>query len=55
MSASVAKDKVVVGINRKKLNGAMIARLTAKKHEHHDLGEVEDTMVPVIGVSLNRQ
>jgi hypothetical protein len=56
VSGNVAKDKVVVGINRKKLNGAMIARLQGDKTLNITISvKVEDTMVPVIGVSLNRQ
>lgn len=56
VSGSVAKDKVVVGINRKKLNGAMIARLHGEETMNITISvKVEDTMVPVIGVSLNRQ
>ncbi|WP_275782893.1 hypothetical protein [Pararhizobium gei] len=56
VSGNVAKDKVVLGINRKKLNGAMIARLQDPKTLNITISvKVEDTMVPVIGVSLNRQ
>lgn len=56
VSGNVGKDKVVVGINRKKLNGAMIARLQGGSTLNITISvKVEDTMVPVIGVSLNRQ
>ncbi len=56
VSGNVANDKVVVGINRKKLNGAMIARLQDGETMNITISvKVEDTMVPVIGVSLNRQ
>jgi hypothetical protein len=56
VSGNVAKDKVVVGINRKKLNGAMIARLQDEKTMNITISvKVEETMVPVIGLSLNRQ
>lgn len=56
VSGNVGKDKVVVGINRKKLNGAMIARLQGESTLNITISvKVEDTMVPVIGVSLNRQ
>jgi hypothetical protein len=56
VSGNVAKDKVVVGINRKKLNGAMIARLQDSSTLNITISvKVEDTMVPVIGVSLSRQ
>ncbi|WOS64496.1 hypothetical protein [Sinorhizobium fredii] len=56
VSGNVANDKVVVGINRKKLNGAMIARLQDAETMNITISvKVEETMVPVIGVSLNRQ
>ena len=56
VSGNVAKDKVVVGINRKKLNGAMIARLQDPSTLNITISvKVEDAMVPVIGVSLSRQ
>lgn len=56
VSGNVANDKVVVGINRKKLNGAMIARLQNAETMNITISvKVEETMVPVIGVSLNRQ
>jgi hypothetical protein len=56
VSGNVAKDKIVVGINRKKLNGAMIARLQDPSTMNITISvKVEETMVPVIGVSLNRQ
>lgn len=56
ISGNVAKDKVVLGINRKKLNGAMIARLQDPSTLNITISvKVEETMVPVIGVSLNRQ
>lgn len=56
VSGNVASDKVVVGINRKKLNGAMIARLKDDETMNITISvKVEETMVPVIGVTLNRQ
>lgn len=56
VSGNVANDKIVVGINRKKLNGAMIARMQGDSTLNITISvKVEDTMVPVIGVSLNRQ
>ncbi|SIQ13347.1 hypothetical protein SAMN05880582_101862 [Rhizobium sp. RU20A] len=56
ISGNVAKDKVVVGINRKKLNGAMIARLNDDRTMNITISvKVDQTMVPVIGVSLTRQ
>ncbi|WEX86958.1 hypothetical protein PZN02_003296 [Sinorhizobium garamanticum] len=56
VSGNVAKDKVVVGINRKQLNGAMIARLQDAETMNITISvKVEETMIPVIGVNLNRQ
>ncbi|MDO9418913.1 hypothetical protein [Pararhizobium sp.] len=56
VSGNVAKDKIVVGINRKKLNGAMIARMQNANTLNVTISvKVEETMVPVIGLSLNRQ
>jgi len=56
ISGNVSKDKIVVGINRKKLNGAMIARLQDASTMNITISvKVEETMVPVIGVSLSRQ
>jgi hypothetical protein len=54
-SGQVNGDKVVVGINRQKLNGAMIARLESDNKLNITISvKVEDKMVPVIGVSLDR-
>lgn len=56
VSGKVSSDRVVVGINRKKLNGAMIARLHGVNSMNITISvKVEKTMVPVIGVSLNRK
>ncbi|PYE37112.1 hypothetical protein C8J35_101381 [Rhizobium sp. PP-F2F-G38] len=56
VSGNVAKDKIVVGINRKKLNGAMIARMSDPSLLNITISvKVEETMVPVIGVALTRQ
>ncbi|MBD8555821.1 hypothetical protein IFT84_15035 [Rhizobium sp. CFBP 8762] len=56
VSGKVATDKMVIGLTRKKLNGAMIARMQDDKTMNVTISvKVEDTMVPVIGVSLNRQ
>lgn len=56
VSGNVRKDSVVVGINRKKLNGAMIARLTDPKTMNVSISvKVGDTMVPVIGMTLTRK
>ena len=54
-SGQVAGNKVVVGINRQKLNGAMIARLEGSDRMNITISvKVEDKMVPVIGLSLDR-
>ncbi len=54
-SGQVNGNKVVVGINRQKLNGAMIARLDDDNTMNITISvKVEDRMIPVIGMSLNR-
>lgn len=56
ISGRVNKDNVVLGINRSKLNGAMIARLENDNAINVTISvKVEDRMVPVIGMKLNRQ
>jgi hypothetical protein len=56
VSGNVTGQKIVVGINRQKLNGAMIARLQGKNTMTVTISvKVEDQMIPVIGMSLNRQ
>ena len=56
VSGTVNGDKVVIGINRSKLNGAMIARLDSDNAMNVTISvKVEDKMVPVIGLTLNRQ
>lgn len=56
LSGNVAKNKVVLGINRKKLNGAMIARLQDDNTLNITISvKLDDTMIPVIGVALTRQ
>ncbi|WP_312420257.1 hypothetical protein [Shinella sp.] len=55
VSGQVNGNKVVVGINRQKLNGAMIARLDGDKKMNITISvKVEDKMIPVIGLSLDR-
>jgi hypothetical protein len=52
---NVSEDKIVVSILRKSLNGAMIARLENDKTMNVTISvKVEDKMVPVIGMKLNR-
>jgi uncharacterized protein (DUF2147 family) len=54
-SGQVSGNKVVVGINRQKLNGAMIARLESDNKMNITISvKVENRMIPVIGVSLDR-
>ena len=54
-SGQVAGNKVVVGINRQKLNGAMIARLESDNRMAITISvKVGEKMVPVIGLSLDR-
>lgn len=54
-SGNVSSDKIVVGILRKKLNGAMIARLEDDKSLNVTISvKVEDQMIPVIGMKLNQ-
>lgn len=55
VSGAVSGDKIVVGINRAKLNGAMIARMQANNAMNITISvKVEDEMVPVIGLALTR-
>ena len=54
-SGQVSGDKVVMGINRQKLNGAMIARLEGDNKLNITISvKVGTKMIPVIGVSLDR-
>lgn len=56
VSGAVTEDTVVVGINRAKLNGAMIARVRDDKTMNVTVSvKVESQMVPVIGLTLTRQ
>jgi hypothetical protein len=56
VSGNVTGQKMVVGINRQKLNGAMIARLQGDNTMTVTISvKVDDQMIPVIGMSLNRQ
>jgi hypothetical protein len=55
ISGQVSGDKVVVGINRSKLNGAMVARVTNNNSMNITISvKVADQMVPVIGLTLAR-
>ena len=56
ISGSVNGNKVIVGINRKNLNGAMIARLKDKNTLNVTISvRVNDTLVPVIGMTPGSQ
>jgi hypothetical protein len=55
ISGNVTGQKMVVALTRAKLNGAMIARLQGKNTMTVTISvKVEDQMIPVIGMSLNR-
>ncbi|SFB38933.1 hypothetical protein SAMN03159496_03351 [Rhizobium sp. NFR07] len=55
ISGSVNGDKVVMGINRAQLNGAMVASLRGENKMNITISvKVADQMVPVIGLSLDR-
>ncbi|KPF43836.1 hypothetical protein ACSV9I_02010 [Rhizobium sp. G187] len=56
VSGQVAGNRAVMGINRAKLNGAMVARLDEDDSMNITISvKVEDQMIPVIGLKLNRQ
>ena len=55
VSGAVNGDKVVVGINRAQLNGAMVASLRDSNTMNITISvKVEDQMIPVIGLTLDR-
>ncbi|MCB5200897.1 hypothetical protein LH464_00220 [Neorhizobium sp. T786] len=55
VSGAVNGDKVVMGINRAQLNGAMVASLRGDNIMNITISvKVEDQMVPVIGLTLDR-
>nr|WP_246748939.1 hypothetical protein [Rhizobium setariae] len=56
VSGNVSGQKMVVGISRQRLNGAMIARLQGENTMTVTISvKVEDQMIPVIGMNLNRE
>jgi hypothetical protein len=56
VSGNVVGQKMVVSLTRAKLNGAMIARLQGKNTMTVTISvKVDDQMIPVIGMSLNRE
>ena len=55
VSGNVAGDRVTMSLNRKKLNGAMLARLENSETMHVTISvRVNKDMVRVIGMSLKR-
>ncbi|TCR84005.1 hypothetical protein [Rhizobium sp. BK376] len=55
-SGTVNDNTVVIGLNRQKLNGAMIARVQDNKSMNITISvKVEEQMIPVIGLTLTRQ
>ena len=56
VSGKVTRDRAVMGINRKTLNGAMIARLHDTETMNVTISvKVGEQMVPVIGMTLKRK
>ncbi|MDQ0453839.1 hypothetical protein [Rhizobium paknamense] len=56
VSGQITGSKAVMGINRQKLNGAMVASVEDDKAMNITISvKVEDRMIPVIGLRLNRQ
>ncbi|MEX3009451.1 hypothetical protein [Hoeflea sp. TYP-13] len=54
-SGIVRGNKIVVGINRKKLNGAMVAHLEEPNTMNVTISvSVRDELIPVIGMTLSR-
>lgn len=55
VSGRLRGKKLVVGINRKKLNGAMIANMSGKNQMRITISvRVQKKMIPVIGLTLKR-
>jgi hypothetical protein len=56
VSGAVNDSTVVIGLNRQKLNGVMVARVQNDKSMNVTISvKVEDRLVPVIGLTLQRQ
>ncbi len=56
VSGRLRGNKLVVGINRKKLNGAMVAKLNGKNQMNITISvRVDKRLIPVIGLTLNRK
>jgi len=55
VSGKLRRNRLVVGINRKKLNGTMVANLKSKNKMHVTISvRANNRLVPVIGLTLNR-
>lgn len=55
ISGKVSKDRMVFGLNRKQLNGAMMARLEDKNSMNITVSvKVENDLIPVVGMKLKR-
>lgn len=55
VSGSVNRDRVVLGLNRKELNGAMLARISDPNTMNVTVSvRVDKELIPVIGMSLKR-
>ncbi|MEM6462063.1 MAG: hypothetical protein AAF724_09120 [Pseudomonadota bacterium] len=55
VSGRIDGDKIVVGINRKRLNGAMVAHLQEPDVMNVTISvQVQDELIPVIGMTLSR-
>lgn len=54
-SGSVSGNRVILGLNRKELNGAMLARVADKNTMNVTVSvRVDEDLIPVIGMSLKR-
>lgn len=55
VSGRLRRNRLVVGINRKKLNGTMVANLKSRNKMHVTISvRANNKLVPVIGLTLNR-
>jgi hypothetical protein len=55
VSGKITGNKIVVGLNRAKLDGAMVAHLTEPDQMNVTVSvNVQGTLVPVIGIALTR-
>ena len=55
VSGKVGADRMVFGLNRKQLNGAMMARLEDKNSMNITVSvKIQDDLIPVVGMKLKR-